>query len=281
MNVTDDSTDDDNDDVEPVCKKRTLRSNVAGPSSSGRPHILPVSCIICHTDHWIRDKVTCKRRREPLTRYETIDAGKLRKAAELICNESLLLQMRGRDPVASEARYHPSCFRNATRFLTRKWPKETTDILYAESYAKFCHNVIDEQILKQQGAIRMTKLTAQFIKMVKEVQGIDASSYRSYNLKKRLQGSYPQLHFLRPTRRYESEVVISRTVEAQDLAVNLVNLQDDTKSSNELDTSSGSESDLQHEQKGLCRSQGISSSDMYFTARQLRIAVQEVHVDTA
>ncbi|PIK48894.1 hypothetical protein BSL78_14229 [Apostichopus japonicus] len=273
----DDSTDDDNDDVEPVCKKRTLRSNVAGPSSSGRPHILPVSCIICHTDHWIRDKVTCKRRREPLTRW-TIDAGKLRKAAELTCNESLLLQMRGRDLVDSEARYHPSCFRNATRFLTRKWPKETTDILYAESYAKFCHNVIDEQILKQQGAIRMTKLTAQFIKMVKEVQGIDASSYRSYNLKKRLQGSYPQLHFLRPTRRYESEVVISRTVEAQDLAVNLVNLQDDTKSSNELDTSSGSESDLQHEQKGFRRSQGISSSDMYFTARQLRIAVQEVHV---
>ncbi|XP_071830435.1 uncharacterized protein [Apostichopus japonicus] len=276
----DDSTDDDNDDVKPVCKKRTLRSNVAGPSS-GRPHMLRVSCIICDADHWIRDKVTCKRRREPLTRYGTIDAGKLRKAAELTCNESLLLQMRGRDLVDSEARYHPSCFRNATRFLTRKWPKETTDILYAESYAKFCHNVIDEQILKQQGAIRMTKLTAQFIKMVKEVQGIDASSYRSYNLKKRLQGSYPQLHFLRPTRRYESEVVISRTVEAQDLAVNLVNLQDDTKSSNELDTSSGSESDWQHEQKDLCRSQGISSSDMYFTARQLRIAVQEVHVDTA
>ncbi|XP_071811911.1 uncharacterized protein [Apostichopus japonicus] len=95
----DDSTDDDNDDVEPVCKKRTLRSNVAGPSSSGRPHILPVSCIICHADHWIWGKVTCKRRREPLTRYETIDAGKLRKAAELTCNESLLLQMRGRDLV--------------------------------------------------------------------------------------------------------------------------------------------------------------------------------------
>ncbi|PIK62847.1 hypothetical protein BSL78_00181 [Apostichopus japonicus] len=128
----DDSTDDDNDDVEPVCKKRTLRSNVAGPSSSGRPHILPVSCIICHTDHWIRDKVTCKRRREPLTRYGTIDAGKLRKAAELTCNESLLLQMRGRDLVDSEARYHPSCFRNATRFLTRKWPKKH-QIFYMQS----------------------------------------------------------------------------------------------------------------------------------------------------
>ncbi|XP_071847519.1 uncharacterized protein [Apostichopus japonicus] len=277
----DDSTDDDNDDVEPVCKKRTLRSNVAGPSSSGRPHILPVSCIICHADHWIRDKVTCKRRREPLTRCETIDAGKLREAAELTCNESLILEMRGRDLVASEARYHQSCFRNATRFLTRKLPKETTDFLYAESYAKFCHNVIDEEILKQQGAIRMTKLTAQFIKTVKEVQGIDASSYRSYNLKKRLQGSYPQLQFLRPTRRYESEVVISRTVEAQNLALNLVNLQDEAKSSNEIDTSSCSESDLQHEQKGSCRSKGISLSDMYFTARQLRIAVQEVHVDTA
>ena len=178
-----------------------------------------------------------------MTHCETIEAGKLKKAAEVTCNESILLQIRGKDLVASEARYHPSCYRNTTRFLSKKLPQEKEDTSYSESYAQFCKDVIEKQILKKQAAFRMKKLTSKFTKTVQKVQGIKASNYRSYNLKKRLQRTYPQLQFLRPNRRYKSEIVISRTVEAKDLAVDLVSLQEQIVSSSDSDTSSGSESD--------------------------------------
>ena len=218
-----------------------------------------------------------------MTHCETIEAGKLKKAAEVTCNESILLQIRGKDLVASEARYHPSCYRNTTRFLSKKLPQEKEDTSYSESYAQFCKDVIEKQILKKQAAFRMKKLTSKFKKTVQKVQGIKASNYRSYNLKKRLQRTYPQLQFLRPNRRYKSEIVISRTVEAKDLAVDLVSLQEQIVSSSDSDTSSGSESDtnLHRSHPSQGENKDTSFSDVYFTARKLRIAVQSVNVETA
>ena len=50
-----------------------------------------------------------------LTQSQTIDAGKLRMAAEQKKDESILLHTRGKDCVAIEACYHKKCYTKATQ----------------------------------------------------------------------------------------------------------------------------------------------------------------------
>ena len=44
----------------------------------------------------------------------------LRKAAEAKKDEDALIHIRDKDCVSLEDRYHASCYKNYTRFLTRK-----------------------------------------------------------------------------------------------------------------------------------------------------------------
>jgi hypothetical protein len=56
---------------------------------------------------------------------ETIDAGFLRTAAERKNDERILVQIRGKDSVALEVRYHKVCYYNYTIFLTRETKKQS------------------------------------------------------------------------------------------------------------------------------------------------------------
>ena len=46
--------------------------------------------------------------------------GMLQKAAEAKKDEDVLIQIRDKDSVSLEVRYHASCYKNYTRFFTRK-----------------------------------------------------------------------------------------------------------------------------------------------------------------
>ena len=79
--------------------------------------------------------------------------------------------------------------------------------LYGQSYEQFCKRVIEEKVLKGKKIMRMSKLHHLFVKTVQEVELLDASNYRPFGLKRRLQKTYPQLVFHKPYVRNQSEFV--------------------------------------------------------------------------
>jgi hypothetical protein len=53
----------------------------------------------------------------------------------------------------------------------------------------------------------MRRLKDEFLKRVRAIDKEDASNYKAFRLKKRLQDRFPQLVFHKPRRRFTSEIV--------------------------------------------------------------------------
>ncbi|XP_038073022.1 uncharacterized protein LOC119741310 [Patiria miniata] len=81
-------------------------------------HVLPVECIICKKSKWIQPPCG-PRKKEPLTNCEYEKGGQLLKTAELLNDESILLDIQGQDMVAIEVRYHRSCHKNYIKATCR------------------------------------------------------------------------------------------------------------------------------------------------------------------
>ena len=75
-----------------------------------------------------------------------------------------LTVIQGKDCVAIEVRYHASCNRNYTRFLTKPVPTGETKALYEESFQEFCKYAVESRIIKNKEVLRMNKLKKLFVK---------------------------------------------------------------------------------------------------------------------
>ncbi|GAA6102814.1 uncharacterized protein LOC107704663 [Tachysurus ichikawai] len=62
---------------------------------------------------------TSKQQKDHLSQAETLCAGQLLKAAEMKEDTSILVHIQDKDCVSLEVRYHKSCYRQYTRFLTK------------------------------------------------------------------------------------------------------------------------------------------------------------------
>ncbi|XP_038063921.1 uncharacterized protein LOC119734467 [Patiria miniata] len=198
-------------DTEPAEKKpRILRSESAlGKKGASRSaHVLPRMCIICRRARYSTNHEG-RRSKQPLVQCELIDGGKLLEAAKVKRDETLLLHMENRDCVAIELKYHASCHKDYTRFLSK--PQGVTvnvpSALYSTAFESFCRDVIDHRVINDKEVWRMTKLKRVFDRTVRDIENEDSSSYKTWSLKQRLKETYPQLCFLKPNRRYESEFV--------------------------------------------------------------------------
>ena len=99
----------------------------------------------------------------------------------------LLLHLENIDPVASEARYHHSCYMQYTRFMRERAVKnKLIDKKYRTAFKEFCDEVVIPRIIVNKEIFRMTYLTKQFQKYIQEVEHAVASIYRTSNLKQRL-----------------------------------------------------------------------------------------------
>ena len=149
---------------------------------------------------------------------ETEDAGQLRGAAKLKNDEKILLQIRGQDCVAIEVRYHRACYANYTNFLARPDKSQnSTPLLYEQSYKKFCSEIIVKKIIAEKKIMHMATIFERFLNIVKEEEDIDASGFRSFRLKDRLQKSYHQLVFFTPRMRNKSEMVYVENLSSEDI----------------------------------------------------------------
>ena len=81
----------------------------------------------------------------------TIDAGLLRTAAERKNDEWILVQIRGKDCVALEVRYHKVCYCSYTRYVTRETKDESESersvSVYEKSHDVFCKEVIETKVI--------------------------------------------------------------------------------------------------------------------------------------
>ena len=107
----------------------------------------------------------------------------------------------------------------------------------------------------------MSKLHSLLLKTVNEVESMDASNYRPFSLKKRLQKTFPQLVFHKPHLRNQSEFVF------------LEMLSQEMESESDFD-SVESEFDY-HDSKGGAHWQSVHLRDIYMVSMELRKAIRE------
>ena len=91
----------------------------------------------------------------------------LLKAAEMLQDEAMLLKVRDCDLVATETKYHRSCYRRYT-CIAYKGSKHscvgeqnntTCDLaVHDETFKLFCKTVIEERIIQNGETIQMNKL---------------------------------------------------------------------------------------------------------------------------
>ena len=131
-------------------------------------------------------------------------------AAEVLDDEMILNDIRGKDVVVIEVRYHKSCFKNYTRVLSKEGSREGPARYhsYKDAFEKFCSSVIEEQILKKCELLRLTTLREHFVKIVRDIEDHEDNVELSTSfLKEKLKRPYSRLQFIRPSRRNASEIV--------------------------------------------------------------------------
>ena len=149
---------------------------------------------------------------------ETFNAGLLRQAAEKKNDERILMQIRGKDCVALEVRYHKVCYGNYTKFLTRELKENKPSAsVYEKSYDVFYKEVVEKEVIVGKKVKYMKELIEKFITIAKNTENIDASNYRAFKLKQRLRKTYPQLVFCTPKTRNVSEIVYVENLNCSEL----------------------------------------------------------------
>ncbi|XP_028419097.1 uncharacterized protein LOC114544759 [Dendronephthya gigantea] len=234
------------EEVQPA--KKMLRSNLGSASTSSavrsrNPHVLPHICIICKREKsYFTESKSKKRKLDKLVSAETVDGGKLKEAATRKNDESVLIQIANKDMVALEVKYHKRCYEKYTSFLrhTRQSNEKETEkheCKYEKSFDVFCMEFVNARIIRQDNIFYMKKLTKEFIKTVRRVEKEDASSYRSFRLKKRLRKRFPQLVFHRPKVRSKSEIVYAECLSQASVAESFMgNNEETSQSSQESDS---------------------------------------------
>ena len=152
---------------------------------------------------------------------ETIDAGLLRTAAEKKNGERILVQIRGKDYVALDVRYHKVCYCNYTKYVTRgtkdQSESERSVTAYEKSYDVFCMEVIETEVIGEKKIMYMKDTLEKFVTIAKVIENVDASKCRAFKLKQRLMKSYPRLVFCVPKMRNVCEILYVENLDSSEL----------------------------------------------------------------
>ena len=214
---------------------------------------------------------------DKLISAETLDGGQLRKAATLKCDESILVQIRGKDCVALEMKYHKQCYKNYISFLThhKEDPEATsskgTSPLYGKSFEAFCEQFVQTKILLDEGIFYMNKVKDVFVSTVAEVENVDASNYKTSRLKQRMKKRFPQLVFHATKRKNKSEIVYSDCLKKADVVENVVCANTSQFSTTETE----SDSDVTRRTKSKPPNQSATLKEFYDVAMTLRMELEK------
>lgn len=78
---------------------------------------------------------------------------------------------------------------------------------YNSSFKHLC-DVVSKRIICDKEVLRFTSLKQIFVRAAKK-ENLDASSYKTSRLKLRLKDHFPELIFVSPRKKYESDIVMT------------------------------------------------------------------------
>ena len=242
--------------------------------------VLPNICVLCQKEKTITCRITRKRKKEHLVKCSTIYAVNLKQGAEDNKNETLLLQIKDKDCVAIEVRYHNSCYKDYTRYLTKPQSDDTSknDTSYSVAFEVFCEKV-KSSIIENKDIMRLKTLNDMFIKQVKLTHGKEADSYKTGNLKTRLMKKFPQLCFITPRMRSQSEIVYVNDISTAALVEDKELLQDAMQITADREEDSTNEivkAPTPSKQSNIFDAQTNKLKDSYMTAFELRNIINDV-----
>ncbi|CAB3999122.1 Hypothetical predicted protein [Paramuricea clavata] len=243
-------------------------------------HVLPNICVLCQKEKTITCRIIRKRKKEHLVKCSTIDAVNLKQAAEDNKNETLLMQIKDKDCVAIEVRYHNSCYKDYTRYLTKPQSDDTSknDTSYSVAFEVFREKV-KSSIIENKDITRLKTLNDMFIKQVKLTHGKEADSYKTGNLKTRLMKTFPQLCFITPRMRSQSEIVYVNDISTAALVEEKELLQDAMQITADREEDSTNEivkAPTPSKQSNIFDAQTNELKDSYMTAFKLRNIINDV-----
>lgn len=195
--------------------------------------------------------------------YKHIIGGLLREAAEGLNDESILLLIRDKDMVAIEAKYHRSCYKTYTSKYLKKTDRTlATETIYKQTFKKFCTDVIEKQIIGECKVIPFTKLLSTFQSMFSASSEVSACGRNGFYVKHKLSQVYPQLRFVKRSKRNQSELVLSEGMQST-LADNI---SSDSPQSSEESAHEQCDNDEQSRQSTTCTHDIDLTERMYLSA---------------
>ena len=126
-----------------------------------------------------------------------------------------------------------------------------------------------KEIIENENIYFMKKVKQEFINVVARVEDADASNYRTFRLKERLQKRFPQLVFHVPKERNKSEVVFAECINTGNVAESYLN-QDFESSQSEMETEDDDKSEDHERFKSTNDAKKATLKELYNAALTLR-----------
>ena len=144
----------------------------------------------------------------------------IKEAAESNCDEQMLHILRGvsNDLIAAEAKYHKSCFASyvsKSNLKHQTFREKDGESLYHEAFQGLAESISDG--IARGRAYDMVSLLSMYKGLLAN-KGINASSYTTQHLKKRLQHRFTtSIMFHQPSDKSKPELVYSSQISVQDV----------------------------------------------------------------
>ena len=147
---------------------------------------------------------------------------------------------------------------------------EQSDSKFKRSFNIFSEEFVMTKIIKGQEIYDMKRVKEKFDKTVARVENLDASSYKTFHLKRRLKNTFPQLVFHTPNSRNRSDIVFAECLDRGKVA-------DTFMSQEQLSDSEEETEDEIHETERNAppANHRLSLKEMYFSALSLREIFRE------
>ena len=145
----------------------------------------------------------------------------MREAAKKKADQRILINIEGKDCVALEVKYHTHCYKKYTRCVMNTEESRSdvqSDCKYQRSFSIFTEEFVMTKIIKGKKIYDMKRVKAEFDKTVARVENLDASSYKTYRLKRRLKNTFPQLVLHSPKARSRSDIVFAKCLDTGKVA---------------------------------------------------------------
>ena len=209
-------------------------SLIAGPSPPKRRSSMSPAlkekdklCFVCRKEKWMPDKKT--KEKLLLCEDKSVE-NKIKWAAKVRNDQRNLLDIQGKDLIASEFWYHRSCYLNYTnpKVLERLEKSEAftgskAELLYGQAFNHLC-DFIDEKVIDNDAITSLKTVKENYIGLLQS-QGLEVMSYKMDKLKNRIMAKYGErVKFMRLSPN-EPEYIFNANLDVSVVLANITRME--------------------------------------------------------